>query len=171
MANGVGAKGFGTKGLRTIGVCALLAAAGIGAAPGVALAQQGPAITVLKAPQDIATCLCLEQGVGQLRGEVDRQAATYTPMRQGVEQEAAALEAARGQVNTRNKRQVEEFRQRLVRLQEQENQLFTVAYPAYTGAVERYNQEAQRYNQSCSGKAYDPETLAQVRAKLSCVRQ
>ncbi len=150
-------------------IIATFLALGLGSGP--AAAQQGPAVTVLKAPQDIATCLCLEQGVAQLRGEVDRQAASYTPMRQGIEQEAGALDGARAAVNTRNKRQVEEFRQRLIRLQEQENQLFTVAYPAYTGAVERYNQEAQRYNQSCSGKAYDPEALAQVRTKLSCVRQ
>jgi hypothetical protein len=143
----------------TLGFAAALA---VVITAGVADAQ------VVRAPDEIRSCLCKEQSVASLNGEVQAQSRAYESQRQSFEALDKAVQNGRPQVNVNNPADVDAFKRLLERRDAAADALAGPATRSYAEAVQRYNQAVSDYNGSCAGKAFDPDTLATVKKEFSC---
>jgi len=135
-----------------------------------AIAQGASAQEVLHSPRDIAACLCMNQNVGQLRGDVDRQRQDYDAAKANYERLSAQAESQRGQVNVNDSNSIAAFRQLLEQRDTAEYHYQVEVEPGYAAIVARYNQAVEGYNSSCASKMYDSAVLAEVQKTLYCPR-
>ena len=149
---------MGTGGLR-VGVVAALALSFV---TGTAPAQ------VVRAPDAVHECLCKEQAVASLNGEVQAQSRAYEQQRQSFEALDKAVQTGRPQVNVNNSADVDAFKQLLEKRDTAADTLAGPATRSYADAVQRYNQAVADYNAGCAGKAFDPDQLAAAKQTLSC---
>ncbi len=149
---------MGTGGWR-LGLAAVLALA---VTAGAAEAQ------VVRAPDEIRACLCQEQAVSSLNGDVQAQSRAYELQREAFEALDKAVQSGRPQVNVNNPADVDAFKRLLGKRDAAADALAGPVTKTYADAVQRYNQAVANYNASCAGKAFDPDTLAAVKKNLSC---
>lgn len=126
---------------------------------------------VVRAPDEIRACLCKEQSVASLNGEVQAQSRAYESQRQSFEALDKAVQSGRPQVNVNNPADVDAFKRLLERRDTAADALAGPATKSYAEAVQRYNQAVSDYNGACAGKAFDPDALAAVKKTLSCPKQ
>jgi hypothetical protein len=126
---------------------------------------------VVRAPDEIRACLCKEQSVAELNGEVQSQSRAYEEKRQGFEALDKQVQTSRPQVNVNNQGDVDAFKRLLERRDEAADVLAGAATRSYAEAVQRYNQAVTDYNSNCAGKAFDPDQLATQKRSLSCPKQ
>lgn len=146
-------------------VLAGMAAAAVMASAAVTSAE---AQTVLTQAGDIRACLCLQQSVTALDGEVARQRQAHEQQRQQVEALDAEVNAQRSRIDVNNFDQVQAFKHLLEQRDKAAADFAGPVTASYADAVARYNAAVNRFNGSCAGKAYDQAVLAQVQAGLSC---
>ena len=146
-----------------------LAAISVGAIA-AAVAQGACAQEVLHSPRDIATCLCMNQKVTQLRGDLDRQKQVYDIAKGDYDGLSAQAETQRGQVNVNDSNSITAYRQLLERRDAAEYHYKVEVEPAYAAGVADYNKAVEAYNTSCGSKMYDSVVLAEVQKTLYCPR-
>lgn len=132
-------------------------------AVGTASAQQ-----VLHAPDQIRACLCEQQSVKTLAEVVQQQSRVYEQRRQALEALDKEVSTKRPQVNVANQSDVDAFKHLLDERDAAADSFAGEVTQTYADAVRRYNQAVSTFNANCSGKAYDPQVLAQVQNNLSC---
>lgn len=130
---------------------------------GVAAAQQ-----TVHSPAEIQGCLCQEQSVAALNGEMQRESRAYEDKRQSFQALDDQVRTSRSQVNVNNPGDVEAFKRLLDRRDQAADELAGNANRSYSAAVARYNQAVSGYNTSCAGKAFDADQMAEVKRSLSC---
>jgi hypothetical protein len=136
------------------------------------LALAGPAgaaeAQVVRAPDEIRACLCKEQTVATLNGEVQAQSHAYEEKRQAFEALDKQVQTSRPRVNVNNPADVEAFKRLLERRDDAADVLAGAATQSYAAAVQRYNAAVAEYNGACAGKAFDQDQLAEQKRTLSC---
>ncbi|HUC67930.1 MAG TPA: hypothetical protein VMA53_21110 [Stellaceae bacterium] len=142
---------------------AVAAALALSIPAGVAKAQ-----VVVRSPDEVRSCLCKEQAVASLNAQVQALSKAYDEKRQAFEALDRQVQTSRPQVNVNNPSDVDAFKRLLERRDEASDSLAGAATSDYAGAVQRYNAAVSDYNNSCSGKAFDQDVLAQVKQSLSC---
>jgi len=135
-----------------------------------AVGEGASAQEVLHSPRDIAACLCQDQNIIQMRGEVDRQKQAYDEAKANYDGLSAQAEAQRGQVNVNDSNSIAAYRELLERRDAAEYHFKVEMAPPYAAVVTRYNQAVQAYNASCASKMYDSVVLAEVQKTLYCPR-
>ena len=126
--------------------------------------------TVLHSPQAIAACLCLDDGVGQARTEMQRARDAYEAARARVEQLTQQTVQERARVNSDDPVSVDSYKDLLARRDAAERDFANKATPTYAAAIARYNDAVGSYNARCEGKSFDADILASVRQSLVCPR-
>ena len=125
---------------------------------------------VLTSPGEVAACLCHDQQVNALKADVTRQQAAYDSAQKEFQQLNAQVESQYSQVNVNDSASINAYRDLLKRRDAAGARLTNEASPAYTTAVDRYNQAVQSYMSQCGGKSYAAAALAQAQQNLSCPR-
>jgi hypothetical protein len=148
--------------MATGGWLGLAAALTLTAAVGTAEAQ------VVRSPDEIRSCLCQEQSVAALNGEVQAQSHAYETQRQSFEALDKAVQSGRPQVNVNNPADVDAFKRLLEKRDAAADALAGPTTKNYADAVQRYNQAVADYNGACAGKSFDPDALAAVKKGLAC---
>jgi hypothetical protein len=126
---------------------------------------------LVRAPERLRGCLCQERSVGALNAEVQTQSRAYEEKRQAFQALDKQVQTTRPSVNVANQGDVDAFKRLLERRDRAADALASDATKTYSDAVARYNQAVAAYNGTCSGKAYDPDQLAELRRSLSCAKQ
>jgi hypothetical protein len=142
---------------------AVAAALALSIPAGVARAQ-----VVVHSPDEVRSCLCKEQSVASLNAQVQAQSKAYEEKRQAFEALDRQVRTSRPQVNVNNPSDVDAFKRLLERRDEASDSLAGAATSDYAAAVQRYNAAVSDYNNSCAGKAFDQDVLAQQKQSLSC---
>jgi hypothetical protein len=142
---------------------AVAAALALSIPAGVAKAQ-----VVVRSPDEVRSCLCKEQAVASLNAQVQALSKAYDEKRQAFEALDRQVQTSRPQVNVNNPSDVDAFKRLLERRDEASDSLAGAATSDYASAVQRYNAAVSDYNNSCAGKAFDQDVLAQVKQSLSC---
>lgn len=145
-----------------------LLAIAIGVSGAVAFSWPAAAQSVLTSPSDIAACLCRDQSVNALKADLARQQAAYDGAQSEFQRLNTELETRRSQVNVNDAGSIDAYRQLLKQRDAAGAHLTKEASPAYSAAVDRYNQAVQGYMSQCGGKSYDATALAAARQTLSC---
>ena len=135
------------------------------AVSGIATAR---AEDVVRAPDEIRSCLCQEQAVAALDGQVQAESRAYEDKRQAFQSLDRQVQQRRPQVNVKSQVDVDAFKRLLEQRDQAADVLAGDATKSYADAVAHYNQAVARYNGACAGKAYDPDQLAELRRSLSC---
>ncbi len=135
----------------------------LGAAPAPGRAQE-----VIQSQGEIAACLCQEQSVGDLKGQMEAQKHSFDGAKTDYDQLQAQVEAERPKVNRDDIASINAFKQLLDRRDAAERRYEEEATARYADAVRRYNAAVESYNGSCGGKSYDAVQLAQVKQNLVC---
>ena len=125
--------------------------------------------TILRAPQAIAACLCLHDGVEQAQAEMQRSKETYEAARTQAAQLAAEAADERARVNSDDSVSVDSYKELLDRRDAAQRKFATVT-ATYATAVARYNDAVGSYNSQCEGKSFDADALSAVRQSLVCPR-
>lgn len=123
---------------------------------------------VVHSPDEIRACLCKEQTVATLNGEVQAQSRAYDEKRRGFDALDKQVQTSRPQVNVNSPADVDAFKRLLQRRDDAADELAGSATKSYAAAVQRYNQAVSDYNGSCAGKAFDQDQLAELKRTLSC---
>jgi hypothetical protein len=123
---------------------------------------------VVRAPDQIRSCLCQEQVVAALDGQVQAVSRAYEDKRQAFQSLDRQVQQRRPQVNVKSQADVDAFKRLLDQRDQAADVLAGDATNSYADAVARYNQAVASYNGACAGKAYDPDQLAELRRSLSC---
>lgn len=123
---------------------------------------------VVRAPDQIRSCLCQEQAVAALDGQVQAESRAYEDKRQAFQSLDRQVQQRRPQVNVKSQADVDAFKRLLEQRDQAADVLAGDATKSYADAVARYNQAVASYNGACAGKAYDPDQLAELRRSLSC---
>jgi hypothetical protein len=124
---------------------------------------------VTMSPRAVTACLCSQDAVAQLQGQVQEARRVYAERRQAAQALSRQVEEARGRVNVDNAADIESFRNLLARRDEAER-AYQEQGPAVGDIVARYNAAVAGVNGNCTGKLFDPEELRAVRQTLSCPR-
>jgi hypothetical protein len=119
---------------------------------------------------EVKACACKEQLVSSLNGEVMSQSSAYEAKRQAFEALDKQVQTARPLVNVRNQTEIDSFKQLLARRDQAADALADAANQSYADTVQRYNDAVSDYNVSCSGKAFDPEVMAELKRTLACAK-
>jgi hypothetical protein len=156
----------GSRNLGTALVLAFLALplSGRAQVPG----STAPAYSLLAAPEEVRACICLEQGLQQLGGEVSARQRIYEDRRQELSRLDAEIARMRQSMNPENAAEVAAFRQLLDRRNATFDAFSRGATDDYSAAVESYNRVVAQYNQRCYGRGLDPAVTATVRQNLVC---
>jgi hypothetical protein len=123
---------------------------------------------VERSPGQIRDCLCEERSLAALNAEVQNQSRAYEEKRQAFQKLDSEVQTERPKVNVNDLSQVEAFKRLLASRDAAADTLAGEATRSYSDAVTRYNKAVAGYNNGCSGKAYDPDQLAEIRRNLSC---
>lgn len=123
---------------------------------------------VVRAPEEVRSCLCKERTVSALNNDVQAQSRAYEAQRQNVDVLDHSVETGRPQVNVNNPADVDAFKTLLERRDAAADALAGPVTKSYADAVQRYNEAVADYNASCAGKAFDPDQLAAAKQTLSC---
>jgi hypothetical protein len=123
---------------------------------------------VVRSPDEIRTCLCQEQLLSTLNDDVRAQNRAYEDRRQAFEAFNRQVQISRQQVNTNDQVNIDAFKRLLDQRDQSVDSLVNGPMRSYANAVARYNQAVAGYNTACTGKAYDPDQLAELRRNLNC---
>lgn len=123
---------------------------------------------VLRDPEQIRACVCVEQTLKRQAVELAAQRQAYEEARRQVEALDAAVEAQRPQVRVNDRASVDSFRQLLDKRNAAQVSFANQLTPRYAALVEQYNRRATEFNRACSGSSYDAEVLAKVQQGLVC---
>ncbi|MBY0430710.1 MAG: hypothetical protein K2Q10_05900 [Rhodospirillales bacterium] len=126
---------------------------------------------VLTRPQDIGYCLCQEERISKLDGDMKSRQTDYERKKRAFEDLTLKIDSTRPNVNVDNEMDTESFRLMLMDKDEREKQLQETAFPAYQQSVERYNEAVAAFGPRCAGRAYDTVVLRKVRETLFCQGQ
>jgi hypothetical protein len=132
------------------------------------VATSAQAQMVLTSPNEIRSCLCLQQSVTALDGGVVQQRQAHEKRRQELEALDAEVNAQRSQINVNNFAQVEAFKHLIEQRDKAAADFSGPATASYAQAVARYNAAVGQFNSFCASKAYDSVVRAQVQGSLSC---
>jgi hypothetical protein len=113
-------------------------------------------------PGQIRSCLCLENQYKGLQSDLAAKQAAYN---QANSQEAAMdaqLANAKGGADLNQVRTQSEQRIELL------NQINAQYIPSLQQATDRYNNAVTAYQQSCGGRTFNADVMAQVQTHLAC---
>ncbi len=142
----------------------------LGLAAALVVAAGAVQAQVVRAPDEIRSCLCKEQAVKALNGDVQAQSQAYAAQRESVDALDKSVETGRPQVDVSNPADVDAFKGLLERRDAAADALAGPVTRSYAEAVERYNRAVADYNAACAGKAFDPDQVAALKPTLSCAK-
>jgi hypothetical protein len=126
---------------------------------------QGVTLSVTAVQQ----CLCAQREVEIQGREMSGARRNWESARSEADAMTREVEEERPRVNTDDRSAIEAFtallarRDAAARSYREENQ-------RYAAAVARYNDAVEQNNAACSGRLFDPDQIAAVRANLACPR-
>jgi hypothetical protein len=161
---GVDGRKRGTANMRTTVLAAMAATAILTSA---ALAPARGQV-ILTQPGEIAGCLCLQQSVTALDGDVVQRRQVEEQRRQEVDALDAEVSAQRSHVDVNNFDQVQAFKRLIDKRDRAAADFAGPVTASYADAVARYNAAVNQYNASCASKSYDQAALARAQTGLSC---
>lgn len=145
-----------------------LVAALAAAAAGIA---DRAAAQVVRSPDEVRACLCKEQLLADLKGQVQTESRTYEDKRRAFEALDDQVRTSRPQVNVSNQADVDAFKRLLEERDAAADALAGPVTKSYGDAVQRYNQAVADYNNGCAGRSFDPDQVAELKRDLTCPRQ
>lgn len=121
----------------------------------------------MHAPDAIRACICREQTMAALARLVAEKRDAYDAAQQQFQSLSSDAETARQHLNPDDAAQRDALG-RLLGQRDASQDRLAAAAPPLNDAVGRYNAIVAAYNGNCSGKAYDPTVLQEVRSNPSC---
>jgi phosphopantothenoylcysteine synthetase/decarboxylase len=128
-------------------------------------APMAPAMNsgMISDPSVIRSCLCLQSQYQKQEATVSAKQTTYT---QAMNQKASLDSMVAGaKAGTGDLAQVRQASENSIILQNNINQAYL---PDLQNATAQYNQSVAAYDQSCGGKSFDADVLAQAKNGLVC---
>ncbi len=135
----------------------------------IGLAAIGPVQAQMSSnPAEITACLCEQQGIATLSGEMSAKTNALAAARQRVADLDARLQQERQQLNPNDAEAVARFKSLLAERDQ--------AYQASLGGVvttadqatARYNAHVNQYNAQCANRIFNADLMAQLQAHLVC---
>ncbi|HUZ75503.1 MAG TPA: hypothetical protein VMU87_21165 [Stellaceae bacterium] len=132
-----------------------------------AMASQAGAQEVLHAPDAVRACLCRDQAMHELGASLSTERQNFEAQENAVKALDEQASAAKAKLDPADLAAREAYAELLQRRDAAHRHL-AESTPQYNAAVRRYNAAVIAYKDGCAGKSYDADTLAKVRASLSC---
>lgn len=119
-------------------------------------------------PAAIAGCLCGEQSLAALQGQMDTAQRRYDEDRAGIDTLDRQIAQAATTINVSVESEVDAVKSLNDRRAQLYARTYDVELPALQQAVAAYNQAAADLTAQCAGRALDPVQKAQVETGLRC---
>ena len=123
---------------------------------------------MLRSPEAVAQCVCLERAMQTASAELEVRRQMYEEKRRQFADLEAEIARRRPQINTADNEQVDAFRRLIEERDRQMVALRDTVTPGYADRVEQYNGRVASYNASCQGRTLDADVLYSVRQTLVC---
>jgi hypothetical protein len=150
-------------GIHRFGWSALIAAPVL-----LVVTEAAPAQTaVLRGDDEVRACLCLDQRLPALNGDVQAQRRAYQEKQEASAALEKQIQIQRALVDVNNPAEVDAFKQLLGRRDAAADAL-NGQTSSYADVVRRYNEAVAQYNDNCAGKPLDPDAKARVSRNLVC---
>jgi vacuolar-type H+-ATPase catalytic subunit A/Vma1 len=150
---------------RSIAVCgAMLFGAGLLVVTGAATARA----QMSSDPAEITTCLCMQQGVAALSGDMSAKTQALAAVRQHLADLDAQLAQARPNVDVNNADSVGRYKALLQQRDAAYQQSLGPVVSAAEQATASYNSHVAQYNAQCASRQFNADVMAQIQAHLSC---
>ena len=142
----------------------IIGAAAIAALSGPAASQQ----RMLTSPQEIARCLCQEQAINMLRGQMDAGKAAVDREKAEIDAMDRDIAQQKPRVEPNNATSVLVCKTLLDQRDAKWDNLKNVTEMSYLEANDRYNTAVLGFQASCGGTLYNMEALAIAKSNLVC---
>jgi len=132
------------------------------AAAGAARAQMPPEIA------EINACLCLQQAVGTLSGEMTAKRQTLDAVTRQLADLDAQLARERPLVNVNNADAVARYKALLEQRDAAYRQSIGAVHADATQSAARYNARVNEYNARCANRPFNSAVVAEMQTHLMC---
>jgi hypothetical protein len=119
-------------------------------------------------PTEIATCLCMQQGVATLSSDMSAKTQSLAAVRQHLADLDARLAQARPNVDVNNSDSVGRYKALLQQRDAAYQQSLGPVVTDAEQATARYNSHVAQYNAQCANHQFNADVMAQIQAHLSC---
>jgi hypothetical protein len=116
----------------------------------------------------VSACLCLDQLLSSLDGDVLAQLRAYGDKREAFEALDKQLQTQRLRVNVKIRADTDAFKQLRDRRDAAADELAGPVSSRFADLVNRYNEAVAQFNNHCAGKSFDPDAKARVSQNLVC---
>jgi hypothetical protein len=143
---------------------AMLMTTGLLVSAGIATAQA----QMSSDPAEITTCLCMQQGVATLSGDMSAKTNALASARQHLADLDAQLAQARPNVQVNDRQSVERYKALLMQRDAAYQQSLGPVVANADQATARYNSLVGQYNTRCASHQFNADMMASIQAHLSC---
>jgi hypothetical protein len=150
--------------IKAITITAVAGAVGLTIAGAPAWAQG-----VTTSVSAVQQCLCAQREVSIQGREMSRARQNWESLHNEADALSRQVEETRPRVNTDDRRDIEAFRALLAR-RDAAALSYRRGNQEYAAAVARFNDAVEQNNAACTGRLFDPDQVAAVRANLACPR-
>ena len=119
-------------------------------------------------PAEITTCLCMQQGVATLSGDMSAKTNALASARQHVADLDAQLAQARPNVQVNDPESVQRYKALLLQRDAAYRQSLGPVVANADQATARYNNLVGQYNARCAAHQFNGDMMASIQAHLSC---
>lgn len=130
---------------------------------GVVARAQGPSESA-----EIAACLCLDQAVKTLRGDMDAKNQALNAATQRLADLDAQLARGKPQVDVNNPDSVARYKAMLEQRDAAYRQSIGPVHADAAQATARYNATVNQYNARCANRPFNSAVVAEAQAHLMC---
>lgn len=148
---------------------AIIITAAAGAVGLIMAGAPGRAQDVTTSVLAVQQCLCAQREVAIQGREMSRARGDWERARSDADAMSREVEEERSRVNTDDRSAIEAFSALLAR-RDAAARSYREVNQRYADAVARYNGAVEQNNAACSGRLFDPDQIAAVRANLACPR-
>jgi len=113
--------------------------------------------------EQLRTCLTMKSEMIKSRAEIDNQSEALAKLNEEIDEQAKVLEVKKGEVDTSNKEQVDEFNS-LVDKYYKDSDKYKKDADENNKAIDELKEKLEQYKTECTGKTYfekDKEELSQ----------
>jgi hypothetical protein len=119
-------------------------------------------------PAEINACLCMQQGISTLSGDMSAKTNTLAGARQHLADLDAQLAQARPNVQVNDPASVQRYKALLLQRDAAYQQSRGPVVTSADQATARYNSLVGQYNARCAGHQFNGDMMASIQAHLSC---
>jgi hypothetical protein len=119
-------------------------------------------------PAEIGACLCLQQAVATLSGEMNAKTQALQAVQRELSDLDAQLATGRARVDVNNPDSVARYKALLERRDAAYRQSIGPVHGDATRATARYNDRVNEYNTRCANRPFNSALVAEVQTHLMC---